>query len=62
MVADKAERRMRTKDSVFWKPVGKYGDIMNNEKEEKEEKKDNHRKTEILRKKTMKLLKTSYML
>lgn len=48
MVADKAERRMGTKDRVFWKPLGKYRDVMNNEKEEKEKK--NHRKTKTLRK------------
>lgn len=36
MIADKAERRMGTKDRVFWKPTGKYGDIMKNEKEKKE--------------------------
>lgn len=49
MVADKAERRMGTKDRVFWKPLGKYGDVMNNEKEEKEKKKSQEDKT--LRKK-----------
>lgn len=36
MIADKAERRMGTKDRVFWKPIGKYGDIMNSDKEKKE--------------------------
>lgn len=53
MVADKAERRVGTKDRVFWKPIGEYGDIMNNEKEKKEKGgrgEDHHRKTKNLRK------------
>lgn len=36
MVADKEESRMGTKDRVFWKLIGKYGDIMNDEKGKKE--------------------------
>jgi len=36
--------------TVFWKPIGKYGHLMSNEKEkEKGEKKYNHRKTKTLR-------------
>lgn len=48
MVEDKAERSMGTKDRVFWKPIGKYGDIMNNHKEKKQKRtttKKNCRKT-----------------
>lgn len=52
MIADKAERRMGTKDRVFWKPTGKYRHIMKNKKEKKEKGGgDNHRKTKTLRKK-----------
>lgn len=50
MVADKAEGRMESKERVSWKPTGKYGKIMNNEKENKEKGKKNHSKTKSLRK------------
>lgn len=50
VVADKAERRMGSKERVSWKPMGKCGRIMNNGKENKEMGEKNHSKTKSLRK------------